>query len=119
MEENNKDVVEETEESRKSGDLWDYVIMFGNITPPTDGKGNQLAEDDKKVIEFRTQEEKRKSLISKMASPVVGLQVAERRSTDDKTLFLLLTTSQARFEAEAERTQINVRLKVSSWNLDF
>lgn len=94
-------------------------MMFGNITVPDDGKGNQLPEDDHRVQKFRTVQERRRQLVEeRLKSPTVGLKVSQRRSSDDKAVFILISTTEERLEVEAERIHLNMKIKVCK-NLCF
>lgn len=100
------------DEIKNASAAWDYVIMFGNITVPDDGKGNQLPEDDPRVQKFRTIQERRRQLVEeRLKAPTVGLKVSQRRSTDDKAVFILVTTTEERLETEAERIHLNMKIK--------
>jgi hypothetical protein len=96
--------------------LRDSVFMLANIEPPTEkdkqtGKEVPVPESSGKYKKWLELKQKRKELLENLRRPVVGLTISTKKS--GKRMFVLITASEKRLYAEAQRIEYQVKMKVS------
>lgn len=90
---------------------YDYVIMFADAAKPTNKEGNAVDESSKAFQKWKELRDERRKLIKALCEPDVGLIVTKRWSQDKKTMYLLVTASQERLEAQAEEMELEMKMK--------
>lgn len=90
---------------------YDYVIMFADAAKPTTKDGNAVDESSKAFQKWKELRDERRKLIKALTDPSVGLVVTKRWSQDKKTMYLLITSSQDRLEAQAEEMELEMKMK--------
>ena len=87
---------------------WDYVVMFADVDIPQED-GKEVPESHSKYKKWAAIREKRKQFIEKIRRPTAGLTISTRKAGG--RAFVLIACSEERLMAEAERIEMQAKLK--------
>eukprot|EP01119_Soliformovum_irregulare_P016980 TRINITY_DN49_c0_g2_i1.p1 TRINITY_DN49_c0_g2~~TRINITY_DN49_c0_g2_i1.p1 ORF type:complete len:776 (+),score=246.23 TRINITY_DN49_c0_g2_i1:64-2391(+) len=101
----------ENPEEKEQSETYEYAVMIES-DPPRDKDGNKLADDTAPMVKYKEGRSKTLAFEEKMQElKDFGLIVKKQKSVDEKRTFYLFTATPERLDQEAERIELNMKLK--------